>query len=288
MPELPEVEIVRENLARWTVDRPLIAVAVEPGHERRVHAEEGLEALVGDWFRAWHRRGKYLLGELASGRTVLSHLGMTGKWVATPGERRFQRIGLTFGGSDGSPRDVALVDRRRLSLTWLLAADVASSHPRIASLGPEPWSADPASCLGPPAEGPLYAERFAGLRRPLQLALMDGSRVAGIGNITALEACFSAQVHPATPTQTLTQADWARIAAGVRQHIVRTLDDERGDEVMYVNDGAGETAFDVYGRAGEPCRRCAQLLRSAKLGGRPSTWCPACQPQPTSGSKRDA
>ena len=141
MPELPEVEIVRRNLARWTVGRTVRALdAPDP----RALAGDASD-LVGQRFTAWERRGKLLVGHVAGpgpAAGVLSHLGMTGKWVRASHGRRFVRLALTL--DDGVV--VGLVDPRRLGWTRLVAAD-PSAAPELHAL-PGPQASHPAENHG--------------------------------------------------------------------------------------------------------------------------------------------
>ncbi|TNF29452.1 MAG: hypothetical protein EP329_15660 [Deltaproteobacteria bacterium] len=266
MPELPEVEIVRRNLERWTVGRAIVAIgAPDLG---RVDGDPG--ALVGRRVRAWRRRGKLLLGELAGADGddgllgVVSHLGMTGKWVREPGDRRFVRMTWTL--DDGLT--VGLVDARRLGRTFVFAGP-PDAHPRVASLGPDP--------LHDGLDGATLRARLGRGRAPLKSRLMEQGRVAGLGNICVVEACFRAGVHPHTPLSDVPADRWDALAAGAVAHIHKTLADEAGDEVAYVNEG-GPNPFLAYGREGEPCPHCGDAIVRAVLAGRPSFFCPSCQP----------
>jgi len=268
VPELPEVEIARRNLQRWTQDRTVTGVeALDPA---RSPVAPG--ALEGRRVLAWERRGKLLIGRL-EGVTLFSHLGMTGKWVRDPAGRRFLRLRVALSGG----LEVGVLDARRLGRTWLVPGR-GDDDPAVARLGPDPL-ADGVHGTGGLGglDGELLRARLAGGRGAVKTLLLDQGRIAGLGNICAVEACFRAGLHPHTPAAELGAEDLERLARGLREHIARTLEIEDGDEIAYVTQG-GHNPFLVYGREGAPCPRCAAAIARETLAGRPTFTCPRCQP----------
>lgn len=256
MPELPEVEATRDNLARWTVGRRVVAVA-------RVDATlaPSLEALAGRTFERWERRGKVLAG--VAGEPVLrSHLGMTGRWVRDPApERPHQRLALTL--DDG--HRVAWLDVRRLGEARM----VGSTDEAFVGLGPDAW-------VTPPTPEAL-ARALGGGQSPLKACLLDQARLAGLGNIAVVEACFRARLHPHVAIARVDTDGWRRLVAAIHEHLAATLAGTVGlDEIRYVSEG-GDNPFLVYGRADEPCPVCRSAIVRAALAGRPTFYCPHCQ-----------
>ena len=105
---------------------------------------------------------------------------------------------------------------------------------------------------------------------------MNQRLLAGLGNIAATEALWRAGVDPKTPTQLLTDDQLQEIADGVHRYIEATIEDEDPLNMKYINEG-GKNPFMIYGRVGEQCPACAEELRSFKLCGRGTVWCPSCQ-----------
>ena len=269
MPELPEVEFTKRRLNQWTTGRTIDRVEIlDP------------KALVGDGptlsgraFRAWERRGKYLVGILDDRRGLLSHLGMTGKWVAAPkADRPHQRLRLCFDDA-AQPHSVALIDPRRLGLNWLLDPESVTTHPRLTRLGPD--------AVGDSLTPSALAQRVGSDHRPLKRRLMDQSVVAGLGNIMVAEMCWRAGIHPHRPCAQVGEDAWVRLHQALRDHVREVLDTEQGEEILYVSAGGGGDGFLCYGRAGQPCGRCGVTLTTGRLDGRTSTWCPDCQPLET-------
>ncbi|MCB9780053.1 MAG: DNA-formamidopyrimidine glycosylase [Alphaproteobacteria bacterium] len=270
MPELPEVEIMTRALGRWTVGRRVTAVeAPDPGLPRAVEDGLPLERLVGATVDGVSRRAKYSLLHAGSLRLVL-HYRMTGKPVRLgPGEARpGTRLVLHLGEAR-----VAFVDPRRLGDAWLLPDAAMPAFWAARSLGPEPWPDR--------HDGAWWQARLAGLRGPIKPALLRQDRVAGLGNICAAEALWRAGIDPRTPVPDLSPAQWDALAEAVPALIAHVLAEEEpsvqaNGELDYVNAG-GPNPFDVYGRAGEPCRRCGATLVRIAQAGRGTWWCPGCQ-----------
>ena len=131
--------------------------------------------------------------------------------------------------------------------------------------------------LGPDALGkPLPPLKG---RRPVKLALMDQSVVAGLGNVQAMEALWRAGIHPTTPCDALDDAARARLNDAVHAQLADTLallGD--GDTITYVDESLASNPFPIYRRAGTPCPRCGSPIARIVLGGRGTYFCPRCQP----------
>ena len=283
MPELPEVEVARHNLARWAVGRTIDSAVADQAALRvlRPATARSLAQLVGARVLAVERTGKALLWTLAPRRGsagarlgVYAHLGMTGKWLRrAPGDPvRFARLRLTLDDE----RLLVYADPRLLGRFLVVGGADFARLPEVARLGPDPLR-----------DG-VDADRLgAGLlrtRRAVKVALLDQSLLAGLGNIQANEALARAGIDPRRPASTLTAAEVRRLASAILATLEATLADfsahgfldDRAD-ITYLEEGA-DNPFLVYGRAGERCRRCrrAEVVR-VTLGGRGTFRCPRCQ-----------
>ena len=273
MPEMPEVETVRRRLAPVlegaTIER---AEIVDPRLTRPVAPAFIADRLVGETVATVDRRGKYLLWRLASGRTLVVHLRMTGSFRHAPtGElpddaHRRATLGLDTGAEVGY-RDV-----RRFG-TWELL-DEGHLRPYLsARLGPEP--------LAPSFSAARLARLTEGRRAPVKAFLLDQRRLAGIGNIYADEALWRARIHPLRPTGELDADEIARLHRAVRAALRRGVELQGSTLRDYVTpdgDGGGmQDEFHVYGRLGEPCDRCGRPIERIVVGGRGTWFCPRCQ-----------
>lgn len=273
MPELPEVELARENLADWLSGQRIRDLSAPDARIRRGQPEAALREAAADRIvTEVRRRAKFLLLALGDSPAVLlSHLGMTGRWVRrAPGDPDppAARAALRL---EGGVR-LVFADRRRFGSFSLLGPE---DEARLAELGPEPLGAGfTARVLG----GLLGASS-----RPVKVLLMDQRRLAGIGNIQATESLWRSGVHPARPAKSLGPREVRRLHRTLRETLRRTLEEARGTEIRYVSDGAGRASarqrFSVYQHEGDTCRRCRRgRIRRLLLGGRSSFFCPRCQP----------
>jgi len=281
MPELPEVETIRRQLAPIVEGRRLAAVEVLDARWSRPLAPEQLEAAItGRRVRGLRRRGKYLLWELDDEVFVAQHLRMTGTILCDPDpEPRHTRVRISLGVGRGAPaRRLAIVDPRRFGTGELLLGTDALEAFLAARLGPEPLD-----------EGFTAAHLRAvtrGRRAPIKALLLDQRRVAGVGNIYADEALYRARIHPLRPAGRLNAAQ----CADLRDAVVATLQAgiaARGatiDDFRHVDgvSGAFQNEFLVHLRAGEPCGRCGTEIVKLVAAGRGTYVCETCQPRPRS------
>jgi formamidopyrimidine-DNA glycosylase len=115
-------------------------------------------------------------------------------------------------------------------------------------------------------------------KQDLKVALMDQSRVAGLGNIHAAEALFRAGIHPARKPPTLTPDEWKRLARAIHAALDFGLKEQEGEEPVYLEERGSQNLFRIYGRAGESCAKCRAKVQSFTQGGRTTHFCPKCQP----------
>jgi formamidopyrimidine-DNA glycosylase len=275
MPELPEVETIREQLEPLVRGRRIERAEIrDPRLTRPLDPDAVARALEGERVTALERRGKYLIFRFESGRSLLIHLRMTGNVRAT-----------THRASDGDPHERAVVslddgsdisyrDVRRFG-TWLLVDD-ADLEPYLAErIGSEPLE----TAFGRAA----LAGRLAGRRAPIKAALLDQRTVAGLGNIYADEALWRARIHPLRPAGELDRDEIARLHRGVREALRMGIARQGATLRDYATPDGGRGAmqheFKVYGRAGEPCPRCGTPIEKIRAAGRGTSYCPVCQPR---------
>ena len=270
MPELPEVETIRRELAGDVDGRSI----VEAWSHSSAKFTPALDA-VGATVIGLGRRGKYLLFDLAPAKgatpdaQLIIHLGMTGQlWVgAIPEEHRHVRAKWLL--DDG--RHLVFNDTRRFGRLRVVPHGDHSSVTTLAQLGPEPDAAEftPAS---------LKASVAASSRR-IKTQLLSQRPVAGLGNIYADEALWRARINPSR--RAITGPDAQRLHLAITEVIAEgianrgtTLKDYRTPDG---GTGSNQHRLQCYGRGGQPCRSCGTELRSRQIDQRTTTWCPACQ-----------
>jgi formamidopyrimidine-DNA glycosylase len=273
MPELPEVETVRSRLVPILEGAAIVRVEIDdPRLTRPVEPAIVSEALVGDTVASVERRGKYLLWRLASGRTLVIHLRMTGSFRhAGAGELpddAYRRATLELD----TGAEVAYRDVRRFGTWELLDADHLRPY-FAARLGPEPLAASFSAAR--------LSALAAGRRISVKGFLLDQRRLAGIGNIYADEALWRARIHPRRPAGELDTTEVARLHRAVRAALRRGVELQGSTLSDYVtpdgDEGGMQHEFHVYGRGGEPCDRCGTPIERIVVAGRGTWFCPRCQ-----------
>jgi formamidopyrimidine-DNA glycosylase len=273
VPELPEVETVRAQLAPVLVGRELEHVSIlDPRLVRPLEPAEVEAELEGERVAAVERRGKYLVVRFDSGRVLLVHLRMTGSLRHAPagtlGDDPHRRAVVRL--DDGS--EVAYRDVRRFG-TWLLLEPGEADPYLAARLGDEP--------LEPRFRTEQLRRRLAARRAPIKAALLDQRTLAGMGNIYADEALWRARIHPLRPAGGLGPDELRRLHRGVRDALRAGIARQGATLRDYAApDGASgrmQREFRVYGREGEPCTRCGTPIEKIRLAGRGTWYCPGCQ-----------
>lgn len=343
MPELPEVETVREGIAEHSVGRPVRAVRVVDARSLRRHLPGPAHfeaALTGRALRGAYRRGKYLWltlsepdGTLAEEALVV-HLGMSGQLLVRdepsdkpseesggePGtetevraafeaEPRHLRVALELGpvgtasSEAGAGQRLLFVDQRIFGGMFLspLVPDIPAAAGEVASDG----SAVPERFLVPQAvkhiaRDPLdeffdpaaVRRKFLRTSSGIKKVLLDQSVISGVGNIYADEALWRARLHYAKPARTLSAVQTRELLEAVTQVLRESLAaGGTSFDALYVNvlgeSGYFERSLNAYGRAGEPCHRCAEAGRTSLIVREPfqnrsSYRCPHCQRAPRS------
>jgi formamidopyrimidine-DNA glycosylase len=274
MPELPEVETIRRQLAPLVEGRRLKRLEVfDPRWTRPLQPQELVEAIQGRRVKRLERRGKYLVWSFARDVHLAQHLRMTGTILCDPDpEPAHMRVRMGF---DRGIR-LAIVDPRRFGTGELLLGDEAFAAFFATRLGLEPFD-----------------ERFTaehlralarGRRAPIKALLLDQRKIAGVGNIYADEALFGAGIHPLRPAGRLSREQRLRLREAVIDALTAGID-ARGasiDDFRHVDGvrGSFQNRFRVHRRAGEPCPRCGRTIVKMVVAGRGTYVCETCQPRP--------
>jgi formamidopyrimidine-DNA glycosylase len=217
------------------------------------------------------RRGKNVVLHLDDAGRLVVNLGMTGRLVTSDAPRAgdLSHVAVAFELDDG--RDLLYDDTRRFGL--LQRYDAEGWAARDLELGLEPLS----DAFNADA---LWALARA-TRTPVRNFLLDQRRVAGVGNIYALEALFRAGIRPTRRGQRITRAEAGRLRDALRDVLARAIE-HRGTTFSDYRDASGEAGgfeplLEVYGREGRPCRRCGTPVKRTVLTNRSAFYCPECQ-----------
>jgi formamidopyrimidine-DNA glycosylase len=269
MPELPEVETIRGQLEPQLVGRAIVASSAHWSPKFATAPDA-----VGTAIERVDRRGKYLLFGLDDGRDIVVHLGMTGSLsvrseAADADGDHDPYVRAIWVLDDG--RRLVYRDVRRFGRIAVVAPAERSTLPTLAALGPEPFDDE--------FTGDALWASLRRSRRAVKTQLLSQRPVAGVGNIYADEALWLAEVHPSD--RHVSRARAGRLRDAIRT-VLRDGLDHGGTTLRDYVDAEGSTGSNqhhlrCYGRAGEPCERCGDLLRRSVVDGRGTTWCRTCQ-----------
>lgn len=281
MPELPEAETVARTLfphinnCKFVSTDLLRSSALHP-------LSLPLSELEGLFVSGTHRRGKMIIVDLARKngtqledveKKLIFHLRMTGRLHtkdAPYDPDKHTRCLFNMLKPDGSLFCLLFDDVRTFGKIMLATPEILSQWDFWKNLGPEPLEITP--------------EEFAPLLKnncPIKTAIMDQSVIAGVGNIYADESLFAAGINPARKASSLSLEESSRLLLEL-QKILRKSISQCGSSIRDYRDangnvGAFQNSFSVYGKAGEPCKHCAQPLQRMRINGRATTFCPNCQ-----------
>jgi len=275
VPELPEVETVRQDLAAFYTGCPLDHLEVTGRRTVRRHVPGRLAALEGRALRGIGRHGKYLLFEWDDGQVLVAHLRMSGQFLAAaagaPRAPHTHAV-LSFGGAG----ELHFVDPRTFGELFLAETGPSTSLPpvpELAHMGPDALQVTAAH----------LATTLAKRRAALKALLVDQRILAGIGNIYSDEICWVAKLRPDRQGASLSRREVNRLTGavhGVLQGAIAargsTLADQRYRD-LYGSVGSYQSQHRVYARAGQGCPRCGQLVEKLKIGAKSAYFCPRCQ-----------
>ena len=282
MPELPEVETVRRGLAPVMEGGTIARAEVNRPDLRWPFPDRMADRLAGQKVTALRRRSKYILADLASGETLLIHLGMSGRMLISgdaqgrfvhdhPAPEKHDHVVLHM--ADGAR--ITFNDPRRFGAMDLLPTDGAEAHPLLAVLGPEP--------LGNGFHEEYFVAALKTRTMPAKSALLDQRIVAGLGNIYVCEALFRAGISPKRRVNNLSSARIASLVPIIRDVLGDAIA-AGGSSLRDFRQADGELGyfqhnFDVYDREGQPCRRpgCDGIVARVVQSGRSSFYCLRCQ-----------
>ncbi len=272
MPELPEVEFVRRILEPQVKGLNIENVSIMNADVIAYPSTDAFaREITGSRINGIMRRGKFLQLLLDKGRITL-HLRMTGCLIKAPGGYEpLRHTHLVFGLSDGG--SLMYTDVRRFGRFWYTSDEYKGARTGIEQLGIEP---DDAGLDG------MYLKNSAGKRKmPVKQMLLDQAIIAGIGNIYSDEILFRCGINPKTPCFMLSEAEFDKLAAEVKNAISAAIAENDMTPEQYLSSGGSEYRnnenFVCYGRENKPCVNCGTLIERTVISGRSSCFCPVCQ-----------
>lgn len=265
MPELPEVETIRKELSSHVIGRTIKGLSLPwEGIVRQPSLEEFYTRLIGQKITRLGRRGKYLIFSLSSGQALIIHLKMTGSlWLKEP--EKFVRAIIHL--NDGT--NIYFRDPRKFGIMWLTDDEKSVD----VKLGPE--------ALGEGFTPKVLANKLKNRSAPIKALLCDQGLVAGIGNMYADEALFTAKIHPMRAGGGLSQAEIKRLYKSIQKVLHTGINEKGASTDTYFRPsgepGSAHSQFRVAHRRGESCLICGTPLERIPVRNRGSYFCPKCQ-----------
>jgi formamidopyrimidine-DNA glycosylase len=274
VPELPEVETIRRQLAPHLEGRTIESVEIlDPRWTRPLAPGPVQSALTGARVERVGRAGKYLVWALSGERYLLLHLRMTGALLFDP---EFEPAHARVRFSLDAGHRLVYVDPRRFGTGHLVLGARERDRYLAQRLGAEPFTEGFTS--------EYLRDAARGRIAPVKAFLLDQRRIAGIGNIYADEALFRAAIHPLRPAGRLTAAQWAALRDAIEDALSAGIEAKGAsiDDFRHIDGARGsfQDRFLIHRRAGEPCVNCGRTVRKIVVGGRGTYVCEHCQPRP--------
>lgn len=273
MPELPEVETIREGLEKKVKGKRVNKIIIKSEKSIKAPSSPGefIRKIEGRILSEIRRRGKYLILELDSKDSLIIHLKMTGRLIYSSEGEELPYTRVIFIFPDKT--QLSFTDMRRFGGLWLISDEEFSNFPFLKSLGPEPLEND--------FTLDRFRELLKGKKRKIKSLLMEQTFIAGVGNIYSQEALFLARIHPEKNVSMLVD----REIEGLYNNLLAVLREAlscRGSSInAYVDlngkKGSYESHLRVYGRQDRSCSRCGAVIRKIKVSGRGTCFCPVCQ-----------
>jgi len=269
VPELPEVEIASRQLRAWAKGQRIVSARAERSRVIRGQSPQRFAQLAGHRLQDVERSGKWMLLRFDGGEGLVSHLGMTGKWIRRDrGAPPPSHVRATLELEDGHVLDYR--DQRLFGRLIRGKMEQLRKLPVLAALGPDPL---------PGVDARRLYDVLRKTHRSLKEALMDQRPLARLGKLQVSEALHRARLHPERLGVSISPDEAVRLGAAIEESLRSALEGEDSPEpITYVEEG-GENIFLVYDRAGEPCSNCGTAIERIVQGGRSTYFCPHCQPR---------
>ena len=271
MPEIAEVETVRNTLKKRILNKPIKSVNVRYTKMIESNLEEFKKVLVGRSFLDIKRRGKWLIFDLGD-YYLLSHLRMEGKYFIKNHEEelnKHEHVIITF--TDNT--DLRYHDTRKFGRMNLIKKEELATAEEIAKQGLEPGDEN--------LTAKYLIDKFKKKRLPIKTVLLDQTIISGLGNIYANEVLFAAGIDPLKKACDVSLEEASRIVTESNR-IIKAAIKMGGSTIKSYTSSLGVTGrfqqyLCVHKREGMPCLKCGTTILNMKVNGRSTYFCPKCQ-----------
>ena len=271
MPELPEVETVKNVLINIVIGRTIKSIDVLRTSQIEGDIPTFVNALTGQTYQSISRIGKFLIFHLSNNNVIISHLRMEGKYYDYDENEDNSKYARVVFHLDNN-RKLIYDDSRCFGFMKLSNEDNYLLDKGLTKLGPEPFVVDDIN--------PIY-KKAQKLRIPIKSAILSQELITGLGNIYVDEALYRSKIHPHTPTNLISKKQWQDIIDS-SCYVMKKAIEMGGSTIKSYHpgkdiDGNFQNELKIYGKAGEICPICGKRFRFITTGGRGTTFCPSCQ-----------
>ncbi len=275
MPELPEVEVIRQGLTPHLTGRTITKISYDQKPLRLpVQLELMRRQIIGSRITSIDRRAKYLLIRFNNRSVLIIHLGMTGNLGIFP-QDSIGKVHDHICWKLDNEMDLRFNDVRRFGSVQVVAPEASHNLESdfFKQTGVEP--------LEMQCTGKYLMDLAKGRKKPIKNFLMDSQIIAGIGNIYANECLFEAGIDPGKAVNQLSRTQWETLTGQIKSTLQHAISCG-GSTISDFVDASGESGyfqmnFKVYGKAGDPCTNCLTPIEKKTMGGRATFFCPECQ-----------
>ena len=271
MPELPEVETIKNVLSKIVIGQTITSIDVYRKGTIEGDSDLFVSSLVGEKFLSLSRIGKYLIFHLTDEKVIISHLRMEGKYYEfNEDENDSKYAKVVFHFSNG--KKLCYDDSRCFGILKLSSEKEYRSLEMLSKLGPEPFDVNNVDDI---------LKKVKHIKKPIKTTLLDQTIITGLGNIYVDETLYASHIHPLTSVNLITKKEWENIIKNSVE-ILNIAIQMGGSTIKSYHpgkdiDGNFQTRIKIYGKEGETCPTCGHHFRFIKVGGRGTTFCPVCQ-----------
>lgn len=271
MPELPEVETVKRGLVS-IINHKIINVKVNQPKLRIMVPQELKHLAEGAMIKSVDRKAKYLLIGLDNHKTIIIHLGMSGRLTLSKGKylsKKHDHVIFTLDTGE----IIIFNDPRKFGLVTIVENASLAENVLLKNMGCEPLTDD--------FNVVYLKDKLKNKSAAIKLAIMDNAIVVGVGNIYACEALFMAGINPLQPAKEVNDKKLGLLVNSIKQVLTEAINASGSSFRDYVNHkgemGSFQSFFKVYDREDEFCKNCSNVIKRVKQGGRSSFFCTNCQ-----------
>lgn len=269
MPELPEIETVKNGIKY--LEGNVIKSYFKSSKKLRISPNQDLKSLIGAKITRISRRARYLIINLDNSKSLILHLGMSGKISIRSNYKPIKHDHFICNFTDESY--LVFNDPRRFGFVDLVNTDLLAQHQSLANLGPEPLEDD--------FNQAYLSKQLSNKKINIKTAMMNNKIVVGVGNIYINESLFDSKISPLRPANDLNKLEIARLVSSVKKILKKAIK-AGGSSISDYKNAKGEIGyfqhdFKVYDRDLEKCLICKNQLSKVRQNGRSTFYCSKCQ-----------